>query len=65
MISKLIKTPRLNLVAATPALLIAELTSRWKLGAALNAIVPEDWPPGEYDRDAIEFFYERLMSGAV
>ena len=63
MISKLIKTPRLNLIAATPALLIAELTSRWKLSAALNAIVPEDWPPGEYDRDAIEFFYERLMSG--
>jgi len=63
MISKLIKTPRLNLIAATPELLIAELTSRWKLGAALNAIAPEDWPPGENDQDAIEFFYERLMSG--
>lgn len=56
------QTKRLLLVAATPALLDAELESYEKLGEMLQAHVPLDWPPGEYDRAAIEFFRDSLSS---
>lgn len=58
-----IKTTRLTLVAATPELLCAELAGTDRIGAALEAGVPADWPPGEYDRAAIEFFLTRLTEG--
>lgn len=51
-----IETEHLHLVAATLAHLDAELESPDRLSALLGAIVPEGWPPGEYDRPAIEFF---------
>jgi RimJ/RimL family protein N-acetyltransferase len=41
----------------------AELTSVAELGRLLQAEVPPDWPPGEYDRPAQEFFFKRLESG--
>jgi RimJ/RimL family protein N-acetyltransferase len=53
-------TERLLLVAATPDHLRAELESPSKLGGLLNAEVPGDWPPGEYDRNAQEFFHDRM-----
>ncbi len=53
-------TERLLLVAATPDHLRAELESPLKLGALLDADVPSDWPPGEYDRKAQEFFLDRM-----
>jgi [ribosomal protein S5]-alanine N-acetyltransferase len=53
-------TPRLELVAATVAHLDAELESAVELGRLLGAEVPDGWPPGEYDRPAIEFFRARL-----
>jgi RimJ/RimL family protein N-acetyltransferase len=53
-------TDRLLLVAATPDHLRAELDSPSKLGFLLNADVPPDWPPGEYDRNAQEFFRGRM-----
>jgi ribosomal-protein-alanine N-acetyltransferase len=56
-------TNRLLLVAATPDHLHAELESPSKLGFLLDAAVPADWPPGEYDRNAQEFFRDR-MEGA-
>lgn len=31
----------------------------------LNAQVEPGWPPGEYDRDAQEFFRERLLEGGA
>ncbi len=37
-----------------------ELESHAKLASGLNACIPEDWPPGEYDRPAIEYFRTRL-----
>jgi RimJ/RimL family protein N-acetyltransferase len=55
-----IETARLDLVAATVLLLDAELESRARLTELLQADVPEGWPPGEYDRAAIEFFRARL-----
>lgn len=32
---------------------------------ALGVRIPEDWPPGEYDRDAMEFFIEKLTQGGA
>ena len=56
----IIRTERLDLVAATSAHLEAELASPARLGALLGADVPDGWPPGEYDRPAVEFFLARL-----
>ncbi len=53
-------TGRLLLVAATPDHLRTELDSPSKLGFMLNADVPADWPPGEYDRKAQEFFLDLM-----
>lgn len=48
-----IRTPRLTLLAATAALLRAELEGPDRLAAAAGARVPADWPPELYDRDAV------------
>ena len=55
-----IRTSRLELVAGSLALLDADLQSAEALSELLGASVPSSWPPGEYDRSAIEFFRERL-----
>ena len=57
-----LRTPRLDLIAATLDHVEAELRSHAALQGLLGANVPEDWPPGEYDRDAQEFFRARLAS---
>jgi len=56
----MIRTERLDLLAAAIDHLDAELESPSQLAALLGARVPEGWPPGEYDRTAIEFFRARL-----
>jgi RimJ/RimL family protein N-acetyltransferase len=53
-----IRTARMTLVAATLEHVEAELAGR--LGGLLGLDVPPGWPPGEYDRDAQDFFRERL-----
>ena len=53
-----IHTARMVLVAATLEHVEAELAGR--LGELLGIDVPPGWPPGEYDRDAQDFFRERL-----
>ena len=58
-------TPRLTLYAASTALLDAELAGREPLAMALHALIPTDWPPGEYDRDAIEFFRGQVAAGGA
>jgi RimJ/RimL family protein N-acetyltransferase len=56
--------PRLTLVAATLAHLDAELAGGpAALGALLGVAVPASWPPGEYDRAALEFFHGQLAAG--
>lgn len=55
--------PRLDLIATTPAHLEDELAGAANLGAMLDAEVPASWPPGEYDRDAMAFFRDRLVEG--
>jgi hypothetical protein len=59
----LVRTPRLDLIAATLDHLDAELEGHAALQDLIGAAVPEDWPPGEYDRNAQEFFRARLASG--
>jgi [ribosomal protein S5]-alanine N-acetyltransferase len=48
-----IETSRLLLIPATPEMLSAELTNHGALAAALDATVPDTWPPEYYDGDAV------------
>jgi [ribosomal protein S5]-alanine N-acetyltransferase len=57
-----IQTERLQLLAASLACLEAELYANEKLGECLRAHVPQDWPPGEYDHSAIEYFMNCLSA---
>ncbi|HWQ08517.1 MAG TPA: GNAT family protein, partial [Holophaga sp.] len=61
--SSLLRTARLDLVPATLAHIEAELRSPCAIGELLGIEVPEGWPPGEYDRDALAFFHDRLSAG--
>jgi RimJ/RimL family protein N-acetyltransferase len=65
--SKTVKlsTNRLELVAATLDHICAELEAPERLASLLNAQVEPGWPPGEYDRNAQEFFRDRLKEGGV
>ena len=58
-------TNRLELTAATLAHVCAELEAPERLAALLDAQVEPGWPPGEYDRDAQEFFRDRLKEGGM
>jgi RimJ/RimL family protein N-acetyltransferase len=60
-----ISTERLLVIASTIDLIRAELESPERLAELLKAAVPDDWPPGEYDRGAQEFFCERLQEGGA
>jgi RimJ/RimL family protein N-acetyltransferase len=51
------------MVPATAELLRLELDDPPSFATRLNAQLPSDWPPGEYDRDAIQFFLERTIAG--
>jgi len=55
-----ISTSRLNLIPATAAMLEAELASSAELASVLGVTVPDNWPPGEYDRSAICYFLDRM-----
>ncbi len=56
-------THRLDLIASTLDHLLAELESTERFAAVLGVEVGPGWPPGEYDRNAIEFFRDRLLEG--
>lgn len=60
-----LSTPRLDLIAATREHLDAERAGREHLARLLCAMVGPDWPPGEYDRDAREFFRTRLREEGI
>jgi hypothetical protein len=57
-----VRTPRLELIAATLELLEAELAGPEALGAKLGVPVPNSWPPGEYDHEALDFFLSRIFT---
>jgi len=61
----LLHTRRLDLVAATLAHLDAELAGPDALASLLGVAIPSDWPPGEYDRAALEFFRAQLVAGGA
>ena len=63
MIPLITHTPRLLLLAASRALLTAELHKPQYFPILLGAALPTDWPPGEYDRAAMEYILEQLTTG--
>ena len=63
MIPLITHTPRLLLLAASRALLTAELHKPQYFPILLGAALPTDWPPGEYDRAAMEYILEQLTAG--
>jgi [ribosomal protein S5]-alanine N-acetyltransferase len=58
-----IHTARLRLVATTADHLRIELDHPEKLGATLGVQIPEGWPPGLYDQDAMRFFLAKSIEG--
>jgi ribosomal-protein-alanine N-acetyltransferase len=63
MIPLITHTPRLTLIAASRALLTAELHKPHYFPVLLGAAMPADWPPGEYDLEAMRYFLEQLTAG--
>lgn len=59
----MLRTRRLQLVAGSLEHINAELQDPASLETLLGVAIPASWPPGEYDRDALEYFRERLMAG--
>jgi [ribosomal protein S5]-alanine N-acetyltransferase len=53
-----LETPRLELIAATVEMLIADLAGREQLAAALKVDVPDAWPPMNWEREPIEFLVD-------
>lgn len=62
-INRTLRTRRLDLIAATLEHVSAELEDHSSLGRLLGIPIPADWPPGEYDRHAIEYFQSQLLAG--
>ncbi|WP_201979633.1 GNAT family N-acetyltransferase [Hymenobacter rubidus] len=63
MIPLITQTPRLQILAASRALLTAELHKPQYFPVLLGAALPIDWPAGEYDRAAMEYFLDKLTAG--
>ncbi|MBO0360313.1 GNAT family N-acetyltransferase [Hymenobacter sp. BT186] len=63
MIPLIHQTPRLTLLAASRALLTAELHKPRYFPLLLGATIPETWPPGEYDEAAMHYFLDQLTIG--
>lgn len=60
-----LRTDRLELTAATLDHIHAEMESSEHLARLLRTQVEPGWPPGDYDRDAQEFFGCRLKEGGT
>ncbi len=58
-----LRTARLDLIATTLEHLRCELEAPQDLAALLGVVVPPSWPPGLYDRDAMQFFRARMAEG--
>ena len=62
---RVLTTPRLRLVPATPAVIEAELEGFPRLGLVLGAALPSDWPPEHHDRDTLVFWRGQLADPAA
>jgi [ribosomal protein S5]-alanine N-acetyltransferase len=60
---KYLQTDRLKLIAATAEHVRTELEDPDRLTHLLDANVSPAWPPGEYDRPAMEFFLSCFEAG--
>jgi [ribosomal protein S5]-alanine N-acetyltransferase len=60
---KILQSHRLTLIASTLAHIRTELEAPDHLATLLNAEVSPEWPTGQYDRDAMEFFHARMEEG--
>jgi RimJ/RimL family protein N-acetyltransferase len=58
--ARVLTTPRLRMTGAASGELEAELRSREALAQSLGAVVPDAWPPGLYDRAAIQWSLDQL-----
>jgi RimJ/RimL family protein N-acetyltransferase len=56
-------TERLELIPATLEHINAELNDLNLFATLLNAEVSPEWPPGEYDKNAQEYFRDLLIKG--
>ncbi|MDO7851167.1 GNAT family N-acetyltransferase [Hymenobacter convexus] len=63
MIPLITQTPRLTILAASRALLTAELHKPQYFPVLLGAALPTDWPPAGPDRAALELSLEKLTEG--
>ncbi|OGX85601.1 GNAT family N-acetyltransferase [Hymenobacter glacialis] len=63
MIPLITHTPRLLLLAASRALLTAELHKPQYFPVLLGAALPTDWPPGRHTREAMTYSLEQLTAG--
>jgi RimJ/RimL family protein N-acetyltransferase len=51
------------MMPATAETLHLELDDPAAFATLLGVRLPQDWPPGEYDRGAIQFFLEKMIEG--
>ncbi len=63
MIPLITQTPRLTILAASRALLTAELHKPQYFPVLLGAALPTHWPPGDYNPEAMQYFLEQLTAG--
>ena len=50
------KSGRIEMISSSAEHILIELETPELLSEKLNAVVSMNWPSGEYDRDAMEFF---------
>jgi RimJ/RimL family protein N-acetyltransferase len=62
-LSGVIRISRLRLTPSTQQTLRLELDDPAAFAALLGVRLPQDWPPGEYDRGAIQFFLDKMIEG--
>lgn len=60
---KIIKSERLELVSSSATHIHIELETPLLLADKLDATVSKNWPSGEYDRDAMEYFLTCFEKG--
>ena len=63
MIPLITHTLHLTILAASRALLTAELHKPHYFPILLGAALPTDWPPGDYDEAAMEYQLDQLTAG--
>jgi RimJ/RimL family protein N-acetyltransferase len=50
-----IVTPRLSLIAITPATLLSEKAGDGRLGELIHCVIPENWPPKDWEPHVFDF----------